>query len=94
MMRRDKSTRSAKVFAAGHIIPNPFLLCRVAAVYARRLQKPRAQFAESINQSLKLISDLPHGQIDVMDVTNLPGPLEEEETNDPAKTLIEAAVGI
>jgi len=94
-MRRDKSTRSAKVFAAGHIIPNPFLLCRVAAVYARRLQKPRAQFAESINQSLKLISDLPHGEIDVMDVTNLPGPRkDEEEENDSVKTLVEVPVGI
>ena len=51
-MRTDKSTRSSKVFAAGGTIANPFLLCRVAAVYARRLQKTRIQFAESINQSL------------------------------------------
>jgi uncharacterized membrane-anchored protein len=93
-MRRDKGTRSAKVFAAGHIIPNPFLLCRVAAVYARRLQKPRAQFAESIDQSLKLISDLTHGQIDVMDVTNLPEPHAEAVTDDQPKTLVEVAVGI
>jgi ribosomal protein S4 len=93
-MRKDKSTRSAKVFAAGHIIPNPFLLCRVAAVYARRLQKPRAQFAESIDQSLKLISDLPHGQIDVADVTNLPSPQVDQTPDESPKSLIEVAVGI
>jgi hypothetical protein len=50
-------------------------LCRVAAVYARRLQKHRIQFAESINQSLRLICDLPRGE---MDTTNLPLPLNEE----------------
>lgn len=73
----DKSTRSSKVFAAGSTIGNPFLLCRVAAVYARRLQKTRIQFAESINQSLRLISDLPRGH---MDMTNLPPVIQEEET--------------
>jgi hypothetical protein len=74
-MKIDKSTRSSKVFAAGSTIANPFLLCRVAAVYARRLQKHRIQFAESINQSLRLISDLPRGH---MDTANLPLPLNEE----------------
>src|SRR6185312_11616980 len=68
-MKIDSSTRSSKVFAAGSTIDNRFLLCRVAAVYARRLQKTRIQFAESINQSLRLISDLPHGH---MDMANLP----------------------
>lgn len=72
----DKSTRSSKVFAAGSTIGNPFLLCRVTAVYARRLQKTRIQFAESINQSLRLISDLPHGQ---MDMANLPQIAQEKE---------------
>ena len=74
-MRIDTSTRSSKVFAAGGTIANPFLLCRVAAVYARRLQKTRIQFAESINQSLRLISGLPQGH---MDMANLP-PLPHEE---------------
>ena len=75
-MKTDKSTRSSKVFAAGSTIANPFLLCRVAAVYARRLQRTRVQFAESINQSLRLISDLPRGQ---MDMANLPQVLPEQE---------------
>lgn len=75
-MKTDKSTRSSKVFAAGSTIANPFLLCRVAAVYARRLQKTRVQFAESINQSLRLISDLPRGH---MDMANLPPVLHEPE---------------
>jgi hypothetical protein len=75
-MKMDKSTRSSKVFAAGSTIANPFLLCRVAAVYARRLQRTRVQFAESINQSLRLISDLPRGQ---MDMANLPQVLPEQE---------------
>ena len=75
-MNIDKSTRSSKVFAAGGTIANPFLLCRVTAVYARRLQKTRVQFAESINQSLRLISDLPRGH---MDMTNLPQVLKEQE---------------
>jgi hypothetical protein len=74
--KMDKSTRSSKVFAAGCTIGNPFLLCRVTAVYARRLQKTRVQFAESINQSLRLISDLPHGH---MDAANLPQPLLKDE---------------
>ena len=65
------------MFAAGSAIENPFLLCRVAAVYARRLQKTRIQFAESINQSLRLISDLPRGH---MDMENLPPVMQEEET--------------
>jgi hypothetical protein len=75
-MKADKSTRSSKGFAAGSTIANPFLLCRVAAVYARRLQKTRVQFAESINQSLRLISDLPRGH---MDMANLPPVLHEQE---------------
>jgi len=74
-MKIDHSTRSSKVFAAGSTIANPFLLCRVAAVYARRLQKTRIQFAESINQSLRLISGLPHGH---MDMANLP-PIKHDE---------------
>lgn len=82
----DKSTRSSKVFAAGSTIGNPFLLCRVAAVYARRLQKTRNQFAESINQSLRLISDLPHGH---MDTANLPRmPLEELPVPEPVAAAI------
>lgn len=75
-MNTDKSTRSSKVFAAGGTIANPFLLCRVTAVYARRLQKTRIQFAESINQSLRLISDLPRGH---MDMANLPQIQIEQE---------------
>ena len=75
-MKPDKSTRSSKVFAACSTIANPFLLCRVTSVYARRLQKTRIQFAESINQSLRLISDLPHGH---MDAANLPQPLPKDE---------------
>ena len=75
-MRIDTSTRSSKVFAAGGTIANPFLLCRVTAVYARRLQKTQVQFAESINQSLRLISDLPRGH---MDMANLPPILHEQE---------------
>ena len=75
-MRIDTSNRSSKVFAAGGTIPNPFLLCRVTAVYARRLQKTQVQFAESINQSLRLISDLPRGH---MDMANLPPILHEQE---------------
>lgn len=86
-MNTDKSTRSSKVFAAGSAIANPFLLCRVAAVYARRLQKTRIQFAESINQSLRLISDLPRGH---MDTANLPRVLHEQEipTLEPAAAAI------
>lgn len=75
-MRIDTSTRSSKVFAAGGMIANPFLLCRVTAVYARRLQTTKVQFAESINQSLRLISDLPRGH---MDMANLPPILHEKE---------------
>jgi hypothetical protein len=63
------STRSSKVFAAGCAIANPFLLCRVTAVYARRLQKTQMQFAESINQSLLLISDLPRGRMEPADLS-------------------------
>ena len=85
-MRIDTSTRSSKVFAAGGTIANPFLLCRVAAVYARRLQKTRIQFAESINQSLRLISGLPQGH---MDMANLPPLPREEET-----PLLEPAAAI
>ena len=83
----DKSTRSSKVFAAGSTIGNPFLLCRVTAVYARRLQKTRIQFAESINQSLRLISDLPRGH---MDMGNLPPVAQEQEipSLEPAATAI------
>ena len=84
-IKMDKSTRSSKVFAAGCTIGNPFLLCRVTAVYARRLQQARVQFAESINQSLRLISDLPRGH---MDAANLPQPLPKDEL----PTDMEAAV--
>jgi hypothetical protein len=75
-MKMDTTTRSTKVFRAGFTIANPFLLCRVTAVYARHLQKTRIQFAESINQSLRLISDLPQGR---MDMANLPTPVREDE---------------
>ena len=84
-MKTDKGTRSAKVFAAECTIANPFLLCRVTAVYARRLQTQRMQFAESINESLRLISDLPPGHIDA---GSLSLPLPEEEASAPE---IEAA---
>jgi hypothetical protein len=78
-MKMDTSTRSSKVFAAVSTIANPFLLCRVTAVYARRLQKTRIQFAESINQSLRLISDLPKGH---MDTANLPVPMHVDEISE------------
>jgi hypothetical protein len=84
-MKTDKGTRSAKVFAAECTIANPFLLCRVTAVYARRLQTQRMQFAESINQSLRLISDLPPGHIDSASASL---PLPEKEVSAPE---IEAA---
>ncbi|MGC2744179.1 MAG: hypothetical protein WA672_13390 [Candidatus Angelobacter sp.] len=85
-MKIDNSTRSSKVFAAGITIDNRFLLCRVAAVYARRLQKTRIQFAESINQSLRLISDLPQGH---MDTANLPPvPAEELPMLEPVAAAI------
>jgi len=86
-MKTDKSTRSSKVFAAGGTIANPFLLCRVTAVYARRLQKTRIQFAESINQSLCLISGLPQAPIDT---ANLPPVKHEEEipSLEPAAAVI------
>jgi hypothetical protein len=87
-MKIDKSTRSSKVFAAESTIANPFLLCRVTAVYARRLQQTRMQFAESINQSLRLISDLPQGH---MDAANLPLPLFEAEIS---PTVTEAVAAI
>jgi hypothetical protein len=79
-MKIDTTTRSTKVFRAGFTIANPFLLCRVAAVYARHLQKTRIQFAESINQSLQLISDLPQG---CMDMTNLPTPASTDAAIEP-----------
>jgi len=79
-MKIDKGTRSARVFAAECTIANPFLLCRVTEVYARRLQKTQMQFAESINQSLRLISDLPRGH---MDSASLPLPLPEQEVSVP-----------
>ncbi len=79
-MKPDKSTRSSKVFAAVSTIANPFLLCRVTAVYARRLQTQRVQFAQSINESLRLISDLPRGQ---MDTTNLPLPVVDDANHLP-----------
>ncbi|HLK54797.1 MAG TPA: hypothetical protein VKU42_15160 [Candidatus Angelobacter sp.] len=78
-MKINATTRSSKVFAAGCTIANPFLLCRVTAVYARRLQKTRIQFAESINQSLRLISDLPKGH---MDTANLPVPMYQDEISE------------
>jgi hypothetical protein len=78
-MKIDTITRSSRVFRAVDTIANPFLLCRVTAVYARHLQKTRIQFAESINRSLRLISDLPRGH---MDAANLPQPARDEETPD------------
>jgi len=88
-MKVDKSTRSAKVFAAESAIANPFLLCRVAAVYARRLQSQRAQFADSINESLRLISDLPRGH---MDTSHLPPPPLQHEIQVPEPENALAAV--
>ena len=88
-MKIDKGTRSARVFAAECTIANPFLLCRVTAVYARRLQRQRMQFAESINQSLRLISDLPRGN---MDAANLSLPLPEEELSAPEVEVETASI--
>jgi hypothetical protein len=48
--------RSEDVFAAAKKINNRFLLCRVTAVSAHRLQKSARPFTESINKSLKLIA--------------------------------------
>jgi len=50
--------RSDDVFAAAKKIGNRFLLCRIAAVSARRLQKGPRQFTESINKSFKLIASI------------------------------------
>lgn len=88
-MKTNKSTRSAKVFAAESAIANPFLLCRVTAVYARRLQGQRAQFADSINESLRLISDLPRGHMDAAHLSlpqlEIPRPEDEikNKTSEP-----------
>lgn len=76
LMKSDRNTRSSKVFAAECAIANPFLLCRVTAFYARRLQKPRVQFAQSINESLRLIAELPQIQTET---TNLPLPQLKDE---------------
>jgi hypothetical protein len=51
--------RSEDVFAAAKTIRNRFLLCRVASVSAQRLQTSPRPYAESINQSLKLIAGVP-----------------------------------
>jgi hypothetical protein len=51
--------RSEDVFAAAKTIRNRFLLCRVASVSAQRLQTTPRPYAESINQSLKLIAAVP-----------------------------------
>ena len=59
------------------------------AVYARHLQKTRIQFAESINRSLRLISDLPRGH---MDAANLPQPIRDEEI--PELEPIAAAISL
>ena len=48
--------RSEYVFAAAREISNRFLLCRVAAVSARRLQAGSRQPCQTINQSLQLIA--------------------------------------
>jgi DNA-directed RNA polymerase subunit K/omega len=48
--------RSEYVFAATKEISNRFLLCRMAAVSARRLQMGSKQPSETINQSLRLIA--------------------------------------
>ncbi len=80
-MKIDRGTRSAKVFAAECTIANPFLLCRVTAIYARRLQRQRMQFAESINQSLRLISDLPRGHRDAANLA-LPSPEQDVPARD------------
>ena len=88
-MKIDKGTRSARVFAAGGSIANPFLLCRVTAIYARRLQRQRMQFAESIDQSLRLIADLPQGHMHTADLSL---PLPEEETPTPEGEAAVAAI--
>lgn len=83
LMKTTTSTRSSKVFAAEIAIANPFLLCRVTAVYARRLQKTKMQFAESINQSLLLISDLSRGPMESAELAQsflelaVPAPAQE-----------------
>jgi len=48
--------RSEYVFAAAKEIGNRFMLCRVAAVSARRLHAGSRQPSETINQSLQLIA--------------------------------------
>lgn len=88
-MMNKGTTRSAKVFAAGCNIANPFLLCRITAVYARRLQKPRVQFAESINESLRLISDLKSAGLDA---ANLPIPPEVPEEVMPGFVAVAATL--
>ncbi|HEV3040196.1 MAG TPA: hypothetical protein VHA33_20700 [Candidatus Angelobacter sp.] len=48
--------RSEHVFAAVKEIGNRFLLCRVAAVSARRLHQDSTQPSEAISKSFKLIA--------------------------------------
>jgi DNA-directed RNA polymerase subunit K/omega len=48
--------RSQYVFAAAKEISNRFLLCRVTAASARRLQIGSKQPSETINKSLNLIA--------------------------------------
>ena len=54
--------RSEYVFAAVKEISNRFLLCRVAAVSARRLHQDSTQASQTINKSLKLIATGEPGQ--------------------------------
>lgn len=49
--------RSQYVFAAAKEISNRFLLCRVTAASARRLQIGSKQPSETINKSLNLIAE-------------------------------------
>lgn len=51
--------RSEDVFSAAKTIRNRFLLCRVTSVSAHRLQTSPRPYADSINQSLKLIAAVP-----------------------------------
>src|SRR5262245_33306505 len=51
--------RSEEIFAAANKIGNRFLLCRPISVAARRLQKGPKPFAESINESVKLVASMP-----------------------------------
>jgi hypothetical protein len=79
--------RSEYVFAAAKEINNRFLLCRVTAGSARRLQIGSKQPSETINTSLQLIAtSAVSGESGTMS-PQLPsesGPIVDAASNDPA----------